>query len=133
PGADQPGSTHRSTPSNFVVVGARRAGCSQRTAAWRTLHGLASNAVTNDSAQTPPSAVARKCSNPNTVVARAGEFGKRPHTRIAGDQEGRRWIIDAGLVSSDDVTHAGLNPRGAAGMTGLHGDRVCAPSCVVQL
>jgi len=27
--------------------------------------------------------VARKCSNPNTVVARAGEFGKRPHTRIA--------------------------------------------------
>src|SRR3989442_9106143 len=32
--------------------------------------------------QDPPSAVARKCSNPNTVVARAGEFGKLPHTRI---------------------------------------------------
>ena len=31
-----------------------------------TFHGLASNAVTNDSAQTPPSAVARKCSIPRS-------------------------------------------------------------------
>jgi len=69
----------------------RRAGCeSARLSSFKstrpppligmTFHGLASNAVTNDSAKTPPSAVSRKCSNPNTVVARAGEFGKRPHT-----------------------------------------------------
>src|SRR5881628_2005636 len=43
-----------------------------------TFHGLASNAVTNESAKTPPSAVARKCSNPNTVVARAGGVWKAP-------------------------------------------------------
>jgi len=49
-----------------------------------TFHGLAINAVTNESAKTPPSGRGAKVLQPQySCRARAGEFGKRPHTRIA--------------------------------------------------
>ena len=48
-----------------------------------TFHGLAINAVTNESAKTPPSGRGAKVLQPQySCRARAGEFGKRPHTRI---------------------------------------------------
>src|SRR6266568_4725596 len=43
-------------------------------------HGLAINAVTNESAKTPPSGRGAKVLQPQySCRARAGEFGKRPH------------------------------------------------------
>ena len=48
-----------------------------------TFHGLAINAVTNESAKTPPSGRGAKVLQPQySCRARAGEFGKLPHTRI---------------------------------------------------
>src|SRR5438445_12349120 len=61
-----------------------------------TFHGLAINAVTNESAKTPPSGRGAKVLQPQySCRARAGEFGKRRHTRIARIRKNAGWDASA--------------------------------------